>query len=75
LHELVRHLAAGGSLDALWLGKMPLSAIPLVEELRARGVLTDPLLRPRYLDDAEASARLQRIHEMDTLVSLTKRTS
>jgi uncharacterized protein (TIGR02421 family) len=75
LHELVRHLAAGGSLDALWLGKMPLSAIPLVEELRARGVLTDPLLRPRYLDDAEASARLQRIHEVDSLVSLTKRTS
>lgn len=74
LHELVRHLASGGSLDALWLGKMPLSAIPLVEELRARGLLSDPLLRPRYLDDDAASTRLAQIHEVGSLVSLIERT-
>jgi uncharacterized protein (TIGR02421 family) len=74
LHELVRHLSGGGSLDALWLGKMPLAAVPLVEDLRARGVLTEPLLRPRYLDDAAASARLARIHEVGSLVSLIERT-
>jgi uncharacterized protein (TIGR02421 family) len=74
LHELVRHLGSGGSLDALWLGKMPLDAVPLVEDLRARGVLTDPLLRPRYLDDSATSARLSRMHEVESLVSLIERT-
>ena len=58
LLELVGHLAAGGDLEVLWLGKMPLTAVPLVDELHRRGVLHDPLLRPRYLDDPEAQARL-----------------
>jgi uncharacterized protein (TIGR02421 family) len=75
LHELVQHLSTGGSLDPLWIGKMPLDAVPLVQDLRGRGVLTDPLLRPRYLDDSAASARLSRMHEVDSLVSLIERTS
>ena len=50
LHELVGYLGAGQPLDTLWLGKMSLSAVPLVDELHRRGVLTDPLLIPRYLD-------------------------
>ena len=75
LHDLVHHLSTGGSLDALWLGKMPLAAVPLVEDLHARGVLADPLLRPRYLDDPAASARLSRIHEVDSLSSLIGETT
>ena len=62
LRELVDHLAAGADLDVLWLGKMPLSAAPLVADLHARGELHDALLRPRYLDDpaAQGSARAPR---------------
>ena len=70
LHDLVHHLATGGSLDVLWLGKMPLAEVPLVEDLHARGLLADALLRPGYLDDPAASARLSRIHEVDSLSSL-----
>ena len=70
LHDLVHHLSTGGSLDVLWLGKMPLAAVPLVEDLHARGLLADPLLRPRYLDDPAASARLSQIHDVDSLSSL-----
>jgi hypothetical protein len=42
----------------------------LIEDLHARGLLADPLLRPRYLDDPAASARLSRIHDVDSLSSL-----
>jgi uncharacterized protein (TIGR02421 family) len=70
LHELVGYLGAGRSLDTLWLGKMPLSAVPLVDQLHQRGVLTDPLLVPRYLDLPGARARLANLHQVDSLTSL-----
>jgi uncharacterized protein (TIGR02421 family) len=70
LRELVDHLAAGQSLDTLWLGKMPLSAVPLVEELHRRGVLSDPLLTPRHLDLPGAPARLAGLTEVTSLTSL-----
>ena len=60
LHELVRHLGAGQPLETLWLGKMPLAAVPLVEDLHRRGLLADPLLVPRYLDHPGARRRLAR---------------
>ena len=75
LHELLDHLQAGQPLEPLWLGKMPLDAVPLVEELHQRGVLTDPLLTPRYLDDERARARLAHIHEIDSLAALIGATS
>ena len=58
LLEVVDHLGAGGDIDTLVLGKLPLTAAPLVEDLRQRGVLHDALLRPRYLDDPTARDRL-----------------
>ena len=70
LHELVTHLATGGTLATLWLGKMPLAAVPLVADLHRRGVLTDPLLIPRWLDHPAARARLADIHHVDSLASL-----
>jgi len=70
LHELVTHLVAGGDLDVLWLGKMPLTAAPLVAELHRRGALTDPLLRPRYLDEPAAQARLASLHKVSSLAAL-----
>jgi uncharacterized protein (TIGR02421 family) len=70
LVELVDHLAAGGDLDTLLLGKMPLTAAPLVCELHARGVLRDALLRPRYLDEPLACERLGRLREVGSPVEL-----
>lgn len=70
LHELVTHLAAGGDLDVLWLGKMPLTAAPLVAELHRRGLLTDPLLRPRFLDDPLAQARLTDLAQQRALAAI-----
>jgi len=49
--------------------------VQLVEDLHGRGVLADPLLQPRYLEHAAASARLSRIHEVDSLSSLIGETT
>jgi uncharacterized protein (TIGR02421 family) len=70
LHELLGHIGSGRGLDTLWLGKMPLAAVPLVEELHTRGVLSDPLLIPRYLEHPGAAARLADIHQVTSLASL-----
>ena len=56
LLELIDHLSTGGDLDTLLLGKMPLTAVPLVGDLHRRGLLQDALLRPRYLDDPRRAA-------------------
>jgi uncharacterized protein (TIGR02421 family) len=70
LRDLVDHLVNGGDLTALWLGKMPLTAAPLVSDLHRRGALRDPLLLPRYLDDPHARARLARIPQVSSLTEL-----
>lgn len=70
LRELVDHVTAGRDLDVLWLGKMPLTAVPLVEELHRRGALVDALLRPRFLDDADAHRRLAAIPQASSLADL-----
>jgi uncharacterized protein (TIGR02421 family) len=49
LADLLAHVGAGRGIDALLLGKMPLDAVPLIEELATRGALVEPLLVPRFL--------------------------
>ena len=58
LQRLLAHLGAGGSLDDLLVGKLPLEYLPVVEELRWRGVLTPPVLWPRWLAWPGAEARV-----------------
>ena len=70
LRNVVTHVGAGGTLDALWLGKMALSDVPHIEELRDRGALHEPLLTPRYLADPDAQTRLASITTSTTPVDL-----
>ena len=70
LHELVGHIGAGKPIETLWLGKMPLDAVPLVDDLHQRGLLVDPLLVPRYLEHSGAPRRLAGIPEVTSLASL-----
>ena len=70
LRNVITHVGAGGSLDGLWLGKMALTDLPHIEDLRARGVLHDPLLRPRYLDLPGAQRRLAGITASTTPIDL-----
>jgi uncharacterized protein (TIGR02421 family) len=70
LIDLMAHLGAGGDLDVLWLGKMALADAPLIEQLRFRGLLHDPVLRPRFLDDPAAQARLRQAGVVTALADL-----
>jgi uncharacterized protein (TIGR02421 family) len=70
LIDLMSHLRAGGNLDVLWLGKMGLADAPLVEQLMTRGLLHEPVLRPRYIDDPAAQARLRQAGAVASLVDL-----
>lgn len=63
--DLLRHLRRGGSLDLLLLGKFSLEDLPLIDDLRERGVLEPAMLQPRWLDDQDATARLGRAAALD----------
>lgn len=70
LLEVLEHLAEGGSLDLLWLGKFSLQDLPLVDDLHARGALVPPRVLPRMLDDAASTERLRELAHLDDLTRL-----
>ncbi len=70
LYELVAYLRGGGDLDALFVGKIALRHLSLVEELMDRGVLRDAPLRPRYLNDDDAQHRLSFLRNGHSIVDL-----
>ena len=61
LDRMLRHLADGHSLDPLLVGKVPLEYVPMVQELRWRGVLRPPRLQPRWLTAPGSQERLAAI--------------
>lgn len=58
LLDLLHHLRKGGEIDAFFLGKFALVDLPLIDELRARGVLSPPVVLPRWFDDPRGRERL-----------------
>jgi uncharacterized protein (TIGR02421 family) len=67
---LLGHLAAGGVLDLLFLGKFSLEDLPLVEDLASRGLLAPARVMPRYLSDPATAGRLRDAAHAEDLVSL-----
>ena len=68
LAELLERLAEGQALETLYLGKIALHQLPLIEELRWRRILEPPALLPRVLESPQAVARRARLaHGMDVL--------
>jgi uncharacterized protein (TIGR02421 family) len=61
LVRLLEHLRGGGELEPLYLGKMALKHVPILEELRYRGVLRPPPLTPRFLDEPPAPEHLDAV--------------
>ena len=54
-------LAKGGHLDVLFVGKLALDHVPLIQDLLDREVLQPPWIRPRWLDVPGAQERLDRL--------------
>ncbi len=60
LLELLSHLKSGGALDPFWMGKISASHFRVMQELSLRGLLKAPVLRPAFLVDPHAQARLDK---------------
>ncbi len=58
LTSVLDYLGDGGDLSTILAGKVALDQAGVIEELLRRRVLKAPLLRPRYLESGEATARL-----------------
>ncbi len=61
LTEVLKHFRSGGSIEPLLVGKFGAEHLPLVQELLRRKALRPPPLRPGYLNDPEALARLDAV--------------
>lgn len=61
--------------DFLFIGKIAIDHIPIIQELQRRQVLQEPKLRPHYLDTPEAEQRLARIGQGLSVVDLIERTA
>ncbi len=72
LSRLLGYLRKGGVLEDLLTGKFGPEHIPMIEELRWRGVLVDPPLRPRYLDDPAGLERLEGVRRGASVLDLVK---
>lgn len=70
LKTLLEYLAGNGDVEILFLGKMALRHVPLVQELRARQVLRPPPLRPPCLDVPGAREKLAWLREGRTVLDL-----
>lgn len=75
LHELMRYLHDGGDFDVLLDGKLALRHLPVLQELRMRGILRPAPLRPRYLLDEQALERLERVRRGATLLNMIQQPS
>ena len=59
LMEILEYLSSDGELEPLFIGKIAVEHISLIQELRHRKILNAPVLRPRYLEMPGVSERLQ----------------
>ncbi|WP_420454262.1 flavohemoglobin expression-modulating QEGLA motif protein [Rubrivirga sp.] len=72
LRDLLRHLADGGPFWPLFVGKMALRHLPAITDLRERGVLVAPPLRPLHADDPDVRARLDRARDGLSVTDLVR---
>jgi uncharacterized protein (TIGR02421 family) len=70
LRAILDYVKGGGRLETLLVGKVATSHAPLIEELQRREILRPLELRPPYLDDPRAKARLARARAGVTLERL-----
>jgi uncharacterized protein (TIGR02421 family) len=73
LKRLLEYLGEGGAFEPLLLGKFGADHLPIIKELQWRKVLSEPPLKPRYLENRIARERLETIRQGVSLPELSKR--
>jgi uncharacterized protein (TIGR02421 family) len=69
---LLSYLSAGGELDPLFTGKLPIESVPLLPHLKNRGLVSPPPLRPRWAQLPEAEPRIQAVRNGLNVIDLIK---
>ncbi|TFH66327.1 MAG: flavohemoglobin expression-modulating QEGLA motif protein [Gemmatimonadales bacterium] len=73
LREVLSYLKAGGKLEPLYVGKIALVHVPVIDELRWRGVLRQSPLVPRYLQRPDTAGRLEGLRRGANILDLTQK--
>lgn len=77
LNQVIAYVAAGGRIDRLYVGKIAVKHVAMMEELAVRGVIKPPPLLPNFLNQPTSLERLAKLKEqpsLDTLVPSGKTT-
>ncbi|UCF37661.1 MAG: flavohemoglobin expression-modulating QEGLA motif protein [Acidobacteriota bacterium] len=72
LVALLKYLGEGGEIAPLYIGKIAAEHLPLIQELRWRGILKPPPLKPRYLGGELAQRRLEELKKNVSVLNLVK---
>jgi uncharacterized protein (TIGR02421 family) len=67
LRDLLAYLRAGHDLEPLYVGKIALSHVSLIKELRRRAFVTPPALLPQFWDDPAHQERLEKCRRSSLL--------
>ncbi|GAB1407772.1 flavohemoglobin expression-modulating QEGLA motif protein [Thermomonas brevis] len=70
LLQVFDYVTRGGDLAPLWLGKIAEHHLPVVEELRQRGLLRPALVDPEFLSRPVAKRQLQRLRNGTPFIEL-----
>jgi len=70
ISRILDALAEGIDLDVLFVGKLALDDVPLIQDLLDRDVLHPPWVRPRWLDVPGSRERLDRLREGASVTDL-----
>jgi uncharacterized protein (TIGR02421 family) len=70
LLQILKYIREGDDLEPLYIGKVASSHLPLIAELRARGVIKPPALQPRYLQDQGAMKKIELLRGGLTVLEL-----
>jgi len=70
LRQVFDFVASGQALDAFWFGKIAEQHVPVIDELRERGMLRQPEALPEFLSRESARRTLRRIRGGDAFIDL-----
>lgn len=74
LVRLLDYLRKGGKLESLFVGKISAAHVPIIKELKWRGVLKETPLAPHYMKLAPTRPLLKQLSEGRTVLDLIRRT-
>jgi uncharacterized protein (TIGR02421 family) len=72
LVRVMSWLEKGHELEPLYIGKIREDYVPLIRELLYRGLLHQPPLRPRFLDDPDAKSRIEQLKQGISVLDLVR---